>query len=102
MTIGRISIIVLALWSAVIGSPIRAAAAAPPLPSLFIIGDSTVNNHTQGLLGWGDPIAGYFDKTKINVENRARGRPQQPDVSDRRAVGPSAGRHEAREEKTWR
>ena len=44
-----------------------------PLPTLFIIGDSTVNNHGNGLLGWGDPIAAYFDKTKINVENRARG-----------------------------
>lgn len=34
------------------------AAAAPPqserrLPALFIIGDSTVNNSTKGLQGWG-------------------------------------------------
>ena len=43
------------------------------LPTLFIIGDSTVNNHTAGLMGWGDPIAARFDKTKITVENRARG-----------------------------
>jgi peptidoglycan/xylan/chitin deacetylase (PgdA/CDA1 family)/lysophospholipase L1-like esterase len=43
------------------------------LPTMFIIGDSTVNNHTAGLMGWGDPIASFFDKTKITVDNRARG-----------------------------
>ena len=43
------------------------------LPTLFIIGDSTVNNHTAGLMGWGDSIAAWFDKTKITVDNRARG-----------------------------
>jgi lysophospholipase L1-like esterase len=42
-------------------------------PTLFIIGDSTVNNPTKGLQGWGTPIADYFDQTKIKVENRARG-----------------------------
>lgn len=42
-------------------------------PTLFIIGDSTVNNHTGVLLGWGDPIKAYFDASKINVENKARG-----------------------------
>ena len=47
--------------------------AAAGLPTLYIIGDSTVNNHTKGLLGWGDPIANDFDKTKITVVNRARG-----------------------------
>jgi rhamnogalacturonan acetylesterase len=44
-----------------------------PLPTLFIIGDSTVNNSDQGMQGWGNVIGEYFDKTKINVENRARG-----------------------------
>lgn len=43
------------------------------LPTLFIIGDSTVKNSSQGLQGWGDAIGGYFDQTKIKVENRARG-----------------------------
>jgi lysophospholipase L1-like esterase len=46
---------------------------ASRLPTLFIIGDSTVNNHTKGLSGWGDPIATSFDSAKIRVENRARG-----------------------------
>src|SRR5436305_1075688 len=41
--------------------------------TLYIIGDSTVNNHGNGLLGWGDPIAEMFDKAKIRVVNRARG-----------------------------
>ncbi len=46
---------------------------AAGLPTLYIIGDSTVNNHTKGLQGWGDPIAAYFDPAKIAVVNRARG-----------------------------
>jgi lysophospholipase L1-like esterase len=61
-----------------------AGASAPPrtveptptnskLPTLFIIGDSTVRNGTAGQQGWGDPIAAYFDRTKINVVNRANG-----------------------------
>src|SRR5215204_3322955 len=43
------------------------------LPTLFIIGDSTVNNSGEGFQGWGNVIGDLFDKTKINVENRARG-----------------------------
>jgi len=42
-------------------------------PTLFIIGDSTVKNTSNGQLGWGDPIKDFFDLTKINVDNRARG-----------------------------
>ncbi len=49
------------------------ASAQQRLPTLFIIGDSTVKNSGKGLLGWGDPIANFFDQTKIKVENRARG-----------------------------
>ena len=47
------------------------------LPTLFLIGDSTVRNGRgdgiNGQWGWGEPIAGYFDKMKINVVNRAVG-----------------------------
>lgn len=50
-----------------------ASTSAAPLPTLFIIGNSTVKNHTTGLEGWGDPIAAYFDKSKITVENDALG-----------------------------
>ena len=51
--------------------------AAARVPTLFIIGDSTVKNGSGkgegGWWGWGAPIAGFFDKAKINVENRALG-----------------------------
>lgn len=42
-------------------------------PTLFLIGDSTVNNSTKGQLGWGRPIATHFDTNRIAVVNRARG-----------------------------
>jgi len=42
-------------------------------PTLFLIGDSTVRNHTRGQLGWGDPLAGWFDASRITVTNRALG-----------------------------
>ena len=45
----------------------------PARPSLFIIGDSTVQNSTPGQLGWGTAIAHAFDATKIRVVNRALG-----------------------------
>jgi lysophospholipase L1-like esterase len=51
--------------------------ANPALPSLFLIGDSTVRNGlgdgANGQWGWGEPVAGYFDAGKINVVNRAVG-----------------------------
>jgi lysophospholipase L1-like esterase len=47
------------------------------LPTLWIIGDSTVrngqDNGNNGQWGWGNPIAHYFDPAKINVQNRAAG-----------------------------
>jgi len=53
--------------------PHAALAAGTNRPTLFLIGDSTVNTPTKGVQGWGTPIAGLFDQTKIKVENRARG-----------------------------
>lgn len=51
--------------------------ANPKLPTLFLIGDSTVRNGhgdgANGQWGWGEPLADYFDLTKINVVNRALG-----------------------------
>ena len=52
--------------------------ANPNLPSLFLIGDSTVRSNakvhgTGGQWGWGDFLAPYFDTNKINVVNRALG-----------------------------
>lgn len=51
------------------------------LPTLWIIGDSTVRNGQgngstnapNGQWGWGAPIEYYFDRAKINVVNRALG-----------------------------
>lgn len=54
-------------------------AANPALPSLFLIGDSTVRNGRGdgidglGQWGWGDPLAAWIDIAKINVVNRAVG-----------------------------
>ena len=49
------------------------------LPSLFLVGDSTVRNgrgdgmEKGGQWGWGDYLAPFFDTEKINVVNRAVG-----------------------------
>jgi lysophospholipase L1-like esterase len=50
----------------------------PELPTLYAIGDSTVRNGTKGdgsngQWGWGAPLADFFDRTRINVENHALG-----------------------------
>ena len=45
----------------------------PGRPSLFLVGDSTVQNGTTGQLGWGTAIAHYFDASRIRVVNRALG-----------------------------
>src|SRR5215472_9757142 len=42
-------------------------------PTLFLIGDSTVNTPTKGQMGWGKPIAAMFDTNRIAVLNKARG-----------------------------
>ena len=51
--------------------------ANPALPTLWIIGDSTVRNGqgdgANGQWGWGDEIAPYFRTNRINVVNRALG-----------------------------
>ncbi len=51
--------------------------ANPKLPTLFLIGDSTVRNGrgdgANNQWGWGDFVGQYFDPEKINVVNRAIG-----------------------------
>jgi lysophospholipase L1-like esterase len=78
---------VLALLALLSLSPLRAQDAAAPrtphraappldprLPTLFVVGDSTAaDNGTPLAVGWGIPFTGFFDTTKINVANRARG-----------------------------
>ncbi len=62
-------LLLLSLGPVALGQP----ASSPRSPTLYLIGDSTVNSHTRGQLGWGDPLVGFFDRAKIKVENRARG-----------------------------
>jgi lysophospholipase L1-like esterase len=46
----------------------------PSLPTLFLVGDSTVKSGgTKGMFGWGERITGFFDTRKINVVNSAIG-----------------------------
>lgn len=49
----------------------------PSLPTLFLIGDSTVRNGrgdgANGQWGWGEPLVAFFDPARINVVNRAIG-----------------------------
>ncbi len=46
----------------------------PDLPTLFIAGDSTAApNGNADIEGWGTPFADFFDATKVNIANRARG-----------------------------
>jgi lysophospholipase L1-like esterase len=51
--------------------------ADPTLPSVFLIGDSTVRNGRgdggNGQWGWGDPLAAHFDPARVNLVNRALG-----------------------------
>jgi lysophospholipase L1-like esterase len=47
-------------------------------PTLYLIGDSTVRTGRRGdgengQWGWGAPIADFFDRTRLNVENSALG-----------------------------
>ena len=57
------------------------APARADLPTLFLIGDSTVRNGhddgqgkgAEGQWGWGNPIAAYLDAGKVNLVNRAVG-----------------------------
>lgn len=47
------------------------------LPTLFLVGDSTVRNGrgdgAHGQWGWGEPLVDFFDTARINVTNRAIG-----------------------------
>lgn len=51
--------------------------ANPKLPSIHLIGDSTVRNGggdgANGEWGWGDYLGAHFDPAKINIVNRAIG-----------------------------
>jgi lysophospholipase L1-like esterase len=50
---------------------VEPAPAAAELPTIFVCGDSTARNNANGGLGWGTPLADYFDLAKVTVENVA-------------------------------
>ncbi len=51
-----------------------AAVARAEVPTLWIIGDSTVRSGGKNnMYGWGETIGKYFDPAKIRVENKAIG-----------------------------
>jgi len=49
----------------------------PGLPTIWLVGDSTVRNGrgdgANNQMGWGDEFAPYFDLSKVNIVNRAIG-----------------------------
>jgi lysophospholipase L1-like esterase len=49
------------------------AALNPALPTIWIAGDSTAAPGGPNSTGWGVPFPSYFDLTKVNIANRARG-----------------------------
>lgn len=51
----------------------ESASLAQQLPKLVLVGDSTVNNASGDFRGWGNVIGEFFDPTKIEVVNKARG-----------------------------
>lgn len=61
------------LFAAACSVPALADEPAGRVPTLFIVGDSTVRTGTKGQQGWGDPVAALFDKARIKVENHAVG-----------------------------
>ena len=57
-----------------VATPAVAAALNQALPTIFIAGNSTAARGAGARQqGWGVPFADYFDATKVNVANRARG-----------------------------
>ncbi|HLJ57423.1 MAG TPA: rhamnogalacturonan acetylesterase [Chthonomonadaceae bacterium] len=70
----------LAVLLALLGAAVHLASASgqirpspAPLPTLYLIGDSTVHNTGAGFAGWGDQIGDLFDQRRIRVVNRASG-----------------------------
>lgn len=65
-------------WMTAAWMPEAQPASDSALPTLYAIGDSTVRNGRRGdgangQWGWGSPIADFFDRGRLNVENHAMG-----------------------------
>jgi lysophospholipase L1-like esterase len=71
------------LWCAVLAllafapwttqATVVASARTNSLPTVWLIGDSTVRNGTQGQVGWGEVLGRHVDPAKARVVNRALG-----------------------------
>ncbi len=63
--------------ASVMPKPSWTSPADPKLPTLWLVGDSTMHkadgHGAAGMWGWGEPITALFDTSKINVVNRAIG-----------------------------
>lgn len=65
-------------WMTSLWMPDRQPASDSDKPTLYLIGDSTVRTGRRGdgengQWGWGAPIADFFDRSRLNVENHAMG-----------------------------
>jgi len=49
------------------------AAQVEAKPTLWLIGDSTVQVGTPGQQGWGTPLPQFFETSKIEIKNTAKG-----------------------------
>ncbi|TDO03417.1 rhamnogalacturonan acetylesterase [Sunxiuqinia elliptica] len=71
------SIVVCVLMSLFVGCQPSQKEVTSGKPTVYLIGDSAMKNgqglEPDGLWGWGDPFALYFDTTKITVRNYAFG-----------------------------
>ena len=64
---------VLVLETRVTSAATTEPARQPSIPTLWIVGDSTVHNPSKTEEGWGEPLIKMFDPQKVRVINRAMG-----------------------------
>ncbi|MFM1902606.1 MAG: putative rhamnogalacturonan acetylesterase YesY [Planctomycetota bacterium] len=75
-----LGVVGISVWAADDDRPVEnanrfrmATPADPDLPTLFLVGDSTVKCGTKGQRGWGEEIGKYLDPTRVNLVNHAIG-----------------------------
>lgn len=66
----------LTIFAAIVFAPCARAQDATNTPSIFVCGDSTAKNSGKGkngdqVVGWGTPIAEFFDPAKVTIKNVA-------------------------------
>jgi lysophospholipase L1-like esterase len=68
-----IAVAALSIFAGFASAAATEPARQPGVPTLWLVGDSTVHNGTKGQQGWGDPFIKLFDPAKVRVINRAMG-----------------------------